>query len=111
MSANCYRCGAPHEPKKPHRDDFDSEVAYLLACLEWLDYEHPERQEQRALAWLRLDTSAQLERVIPRLRELLALDRPFDVAETAEWDELTAIYRTRRRIVRPTPDTTEGNES
>lgn len=109
MSANCYRCGAPHEPKKPHRAEFDSEVAYLLACLEWLDYEHPERQEQRALAWLRLDAAAEPERVVRRLRDLLTLDRPFTAAEESEWNDLAAIYRAHRRIVRPTPDTTERN--
>lgn len=110
MSA-CYRCGAPHEPQKPHRADFDNEVDFLLASLEWLDFEHPERQEQRAAAWRRLDAAADPERLRRRILDLMMLDRPFTETEDAEFGRLVSAWHVHRRALHPTPDTTtEGTE-
>lgn len=102
MTDSCWHCGAAHEPRKPHRADFDSEPDFLLACLEWLDYSYPERgrdQSARIAEWRELDEAAEFERVRARLRELHALDEWTDDDE-AEFDVLAEAWKTARRNMR-----------
>ncbi len=90
------------DPTRPYRDDFDSEVSFLNACLAWLDYQYPARVDQRrkVAAWLDLDAEADPIRVNARLGELIKLDRDFTDDEAAEFERLLAQRRAYRRTGR-----------
>lgn len=85
--------------KRPKRKKYASEPDYLLACLRYLDAKYPGRkgQRERLAAFRRWDSEFAHERVIGRLRELIALDRDFTAAEQAEFNELTTVYLQQRR--------------
>lgn len=99
MSGSCWHCGAAHEPRKPHRADFNAEPEFLVACLEWLDYSFPERgrsdRSARIAEWRQIDVAASLERTRLRLRELIELD-DWTPGEATEFDELAATWRSSR---------------
>lgn len=95
--------------KRPRRENYSSEVEFLLACLHYLDLKHPGRegQRKRVIAWMRWSEEHDPEMLRARIGELVALD-DWTPKEAAEFDRLAAIWRARARRVHPTPDRTEG---
>lgn len=95
----CWKCGAAPKHKKPRRQDFPSEVAWLNACVIWLDYVWPERVDQRrkVAAWRDLDAEAAPQRTRQRIAELLELDRDFTPAEDEEFDKLVRSMKQDRK--------------
>lgn len=98
--------------KRPKRHNYESEPAFLLACLRYLDAKYPGRegQRKRLVAWQRWTQENDADALRSRIRELVKLDEWTD-AESDEFDRLAAAWRSRARSVRPTPDTTERNYS
>lgn len=103
MSAECWHCHVPLEPRRPHRAEYDSEPAFLIAAATWLDYTFPARvaHRDRIAAWARLDIESDPERLRARLVELIEQDAPFTDADREEFDRLVAAWRLHQ-----TPDTT-----
>lgn len=101
MSGKCWSCGVDQHPKRPRRADYDSDPAYLVACLVYLDHEYPERRDfaRRVAEWEALEREADHERVVARIRELIALDDWTD-DQQEEADRLMAIYLENRRAAR-----------
>lgn len=91
--SHCWACGVDQDPQRPNRADYDSDPAYLVACLVWLDHEYPERLDyaRRVAELERLERESDPAYVRSRLRELLDADDP---ESAAEWQRLVAIYRT-----------------
>ncbi|MGW9627633.1 hypothetical protein [Microbacterium sp. NPDC055521] len=98
--------------KRPRRHRYDSEPAYLLACLRYLDAKYPGRegQRQRVAAWQRWHDEPDLDALRERIVALIDNDNPTP-ADDAEFDRLVAAWKARRRMIHPTPDTTERNNS
>ncbi|WP_292775183.1 MULTISPECIES: hypothetical protein [Microbacterium] len=81
----------------PRREHFATDVDFWAACIEHLEALHPEGAEIRRALWRSIDAQSNAAATIGRLRELIALDRPFTDAESVEWDALATEYRSIRR--------------
>lgn len=103
MSAECWHCHVPLEPVRPHRADFDSEPAFLMASAIWLDFTFPKRSQQRKRVreWDRLDLEADPERVVARINDLIGRDE-LTARQGAELDRLIDVWKVHRRAARPT---------
>ena len=99
MSDVCWHCGAAHEPQKPRRSDFDSEPDFLIASLEWLDYEFPARgrsgRAARVAAWRHLEAATARETTRARIVALIEVDA-WTPAEAAEFDRLAVQWKALR---------------
>ena len=83
----------------PRRVDFPSDVTYWAACMDALAAAHP-AEWARAAAWRRLSAVDTPEATVARMRELLALERPFTDAEDVEWEALCEAYRSKKVVRR-----------
>lgn len=103
MSAECWHCHVPLEPRRPHRAEYDSEPAFLMASALWLDFAFPKRSQQRKRIreWDRLDLEADVDRVVARINDLLLFD-DLTSKEDAELDRLIDVWKVHRRNARQT---------
>lgn len=87
--------------KRPRRREFDSEPAWLMACLRYLDAKHPESRVLRARAFARWDAQDATDpaRVIKRLRELIVLD-DLTPEQEAEFERLAEMYREHKHTTK-----------
>ena len=101
MSAECWHCHVPLEPRRPYRAEFDSEPAWLIACGIYLDFTFPQRAQyrERIREWERLEAEGDPARVIARIRELVVVDE-LAPDEEVELDRLIDLYRTHRTNAR-----------
>lgn len=97
----CWSCGVDQLPQRPRREDYESDPAFLVASLTWLDYAFPRRADhrRRVAEWERLELETHTERVAERIRELIALPE-WDEQQQAEGDRLAADYLKKRRTLR-----------
>ena len=94
--------------KRPRRRNYESEPAYLNACLRYLDAKYPRRDQirKRIAAWQRWEIERDDEPDVARLRELVALDDLTD-DEAAELARLSTEYVEWRRTTNPRHDKKE----
>lgn len=85
----------PTPCERPHRSDYASEPAYLLACFAYLDATCPTRVE-RMREWRALAMSSDRARIRDRLVELIDIDGPLTRDEWREYCNLVEAWKRLR---------------
>lgn len=83
--------------KRPRREQYASEPAWLNACLRYLDAKYPEREQyrERIAAFERWEAEHDLEAMRARIGELMATT-DWTTEEADEFDRLATAWKTRR---------------